>query len=272
MARSLSKFRPGRLTKALKPFARFAPSDQAAFDMFSGSWSSAIPGVETNGSFPATQDNRLTWMLEEVGSLEGRKVLELGPLEGGHSYLMEQAGAEVTAIEANYGAFLRCLVVKNHLDMRAKFQLGDFLKAEFDERFDLVLACGVLYHMTDPVGMLRKFCGMSDRIFIWTHYFDPDVSKWHRNARLARHLGKWNHRKVKTQDVDGVTVRTVQQNYLRILDWVGFCGGTEKHSNWMFREDMLNVVRSCGMTDIRINFDEPGHPHGPAFAFVASRP
>jgi SAM-dependent methyltransferase len=91
-------------------------------------------------------------------------VLELGPLEGGHSFMFERLGArEVIAIEANPRAYLKCLIIKELLDLRrVRFLCGDFLeylRADGTD-FDLVFASGVLYHMrnlartsaTNPIG------------------------------------------------------------------------------------------------------------------------
>jgi Protein of unknown function (DUF1698) len=82
-------------------------------------------------------------------------VLELGPLEGAHTYRLQQLGAgRILAIESNVEAYLKCLIVKEALGMkRAEFMLGDFTLylQECTERFDLVFCCGVLYHMQDPL-------------------------------------------------------------------------------------------------------------------------
>ena len=78
----------------------------------------------------------------------GRTVLELGPLEAGHSYLLERLGAaEIVGIEANTRAYLRCLVVKEILGLgRARFLCGEFVSylRTSDRRFDLAVASGVL--------------------------------------------------------------------------------------------------------------------------------
>jgi hypothetical protein len=51
----------------------------------------------------------------------------------------------------------------------------------------------------------------------------------------------------------------------------GFCGGSSRFSNWMSREDIMSCLSYFGLTDIRINFDQPHTPHGPCFALVAMR-
>ena len=52
------------------------------------------------------------------GRLAGFGILELGPLEGAHTYRLEQLGAErILAIEANVEAYLKCLIVKEILGL-----------------------------------------------------------------------------------------------------------------------------------------------------------
>ena len=46
-------------------------------------------------------DARLEWGLAALGGVADRTVLELGPMEGSHTYLLEQKGARaITAVEA----------------------------------------------------------------------------------------------------------------------------------------------------------------------------
>ena len=79
------------------------------------------PSAELNNSyvtgFPTPQQAvdifRGEWSLAEIGGAKGKNVLELGPLEGGHTYMFHQAGAEsIIAIEANTRAYLKCLIAK----------------------------------------------------------------------------------------------------------------------------------------------------------------
>ena len=104
---------------------------QNAIDAIAG-WNTSFPphyGLKA-GSLATYNDPRIYWAIECFGSLEGRHVLELGPLDGGHTSMLEAAGAQVDAIEANQLAFIRCLVTKEILGLtRSKFWLGDFVKA-----------------------------------------------------------------------------------------------------------------------------------------------
>ena len=61
----------------------------------------------------SSYDERNKWLANEIGGLSGKSVLELGPLEGGHTYMLEQLGAtDITSVEANARAFLKCLIIE----------------------------------------------------------------------------------------------------------------------------------------------------------------
>jgi SAM-dependent methyltransferase len=180
------------IESALAEYAKIKPDAQNAFDLFTGSWSTKFDDAVTRGTFDGLHDPRIVWLSEQF-DLGSKRVLELGPLEAAHTAMLERAGADVLAIEANKGAFLRCLVAKNHLGLRARFLLGDFELHDFGvDSFDLIVASGVLYHMRDPAKLLQRLSLASKRLFLWTHYIEPDVTKW--NPCLSKELvsGKWD--------------------------------------------------------------------------------
>ncbi len=131
------------------------PSHQNAIDAIPG-WSTALPpecGVIA-GNLATYADPRIAWALERFGPIADRQVLELGPLEAGHTIMLERAGANVDAVEANQLAFMRCLITKEIVGLtRSRFWLGDFMQwlENTDKTYDLIVASGVLYHLTTPL-------------------------------------------------------------------------------------------------------------------------
>ncbi len=88
------------------------PSHALAFDLFSDTWFSTVPHYGL-GAAPHFEDGRIQWLERVCGGFAGKSVLELGPMEGGHTYMLSHGGASrVLAIEANSKAFLKCLLVQ----------------------------------------------------------------------------------------------------------------------------------------------------------------
>ncbi|MDE2018491.1 MAG: methyltransferase type 12, partial [Hyphomicrobiales bacterium] len=141
--RGLGGDRPRGIT--LDRYVSEPPSAQNAIDCLPG-WNTALRPEIGVVAGPATfyDDPRIHWALDQFGDVTGKSVLELGPLEASHTALIERRGAgSILAIEANRLAYLRCLVVKELLGLKAsKFELGDFAPwlETTDRRFDLVVA------------------------------------------------------------------------------------------------------------------------------------
>ena len=247
-----------------------APDPRYLVDIFAGEWSSRLPppfDALPAGPLPVFEDPRVAWAIAALGGVEGRQVLEVGPLEGAHTWMLERAGAaRVIAVEANARALLRCLIVKELVGLpRTTFLLGDAL-AYLDASpppFDAALAVGVLYHMTRPGAFLRALAAAAPRIFVWTAYYDP----LHPPNGSAGTVTE-----VSPSDDGGFPHTLYRVDYAREGGGRVFCGGTSAHANWMTRDDILGCVRHAGLTDIEIAFDEPQNAYGASFGFVARRP
>lgn len=246
-----------------------APADQLAVDLFKGSWASAIPrpGL-VSGDAPLFEDGRIEWLIQHRGRFDGQTVLELGPLEGGHTYMLEQAGAaSILSVEANTVAYLRCLVAKEILNTRnAHFILGDFDKylAETEERFDFVLASGVLYHMMDPIKTLTNMMRVTDEIFIWSHFFDDQAMPKDDPRRLP-FTGE-----TQVHEVDGKSLTYHLRGYGDISAYANFTGGLMPGSVWLEKNETIAFMQAHGF-DVTLTFDHGGHQNGPAACLYAKR-
>ncbi|NKJ50264.1 hypothetical protein CIC12_26785 [Burkholderia sp. SG-MS1] len=242
------------------------PSHSLAFDLFSDTWFSNVPNYGL-GTAPHFEDGRIQWLERTCGGFAGKSVLELGPMEGGHTYMLSQGGAShVLAVEANSKAFLKCLLVQNALKFNAEFMYGDFrqLLHKRDQRFDLILASGVLYHMTDPVSLLEDMAHASDSVCIWTHYYDADVAR--TNVNMQRH----GEAEPTISEFRGRPVTTHRMNYLGAIENRKFIGGTAPHSYWITKESLMTVLDALGMT-VLVGLDDQNHPAGPSILLYATR-
>lgn len=246
------------------------PTHQSAIDALSG-WNCTFP-PELNlnaGNLPLYADDRIDWALRTFGSIEGKTVLEVGPLEGMHTYMLHYHGAaRIDAIEANRLCFLRCLVTKQILKIdNASFMLGDIQSwlTEREEVYDLTIASGVLYHMADPAEFLRLLAKRSNAVFIWTHFVLEEAMP-EGDVRWLPFSGK-----VETKSVDGIPVRYYERSYHHANTNASFCGGMKDRHFWMHRDDILMLLREFGFDDVVIRDEDLNHPGGPSFSLLARK-
>jgi uncharacterized protein DUF1698 len=249
-----------------------APTKQAVIDIFDGEWSSQLP-VESGlvarpGLSQLFADPRIAWLSQRVGGFSGKRILELGPLEAGHTHMMHQGGAkEIVAIEGNIAAFLKCLCIKELFGLeRAHFLLGEIEAhlCDTQDRFDLCVASGVLYHLKCPASFLQNVSRLSDTVFVWTHYFDPELV-----ASLGEQATQFES--ATTFRVNDWEFEATKRHYASALDWAGFCGGPDTWSLWLTRPSLFALLEQCGYGNIECDFDDPHHPNGPAIALIARR-
>jgi Methyltransferase domain len=242
-------------------FCRDQPAVENSLAIFDN-WVSAlpIPGAAggTSPLFSAEQDPRPSYVKAIFGPLEEFETLELGSLEGGHTYQLERLGIKsITSIEANTESFLKCLILKEVLGLKAKFLYGDFTKylESIDTRYDLIFACGVLYHMTDPLHLIYLMSRRTDRVFIWTHYVRTDLAlNFNENFDVVRHGYKCRYYKYFYDP----------HHYSRRYS------GLETYSCHLKKDDIIGALQHFGLDNIHVMNDSTWET-GSAISIVASR-
>jgi hypothetical protein len=255
----------------LDEYYKKAPSYQSTVDLFINEWSSKLPDVDnipiTTGHANLFNDARITVMNEKF-PLHSKKVLELGPLEGAHTYMIAKYGAkEIVAVESNSRAFLKCLIVKELYNLNtANFLLGDAIEymSTCNKHFDICLASGILYHSQTPGKFIESISKVSDRVLLWTHFYDdasikekPDVLK--------------KFKSIKQESIKGFTFDLHKYEYGEALDWKGFCGGSESFTSWITKDTLLKLLTLCGFAKVTIIFEDFNHQNGPNICLLAEK-
>lgn len=242
------------------------PSAATIVELFDREWVSQLPpdvGVPA-GSSPTFDDPRMHWALPKLG-VEGASVLELGPLEGGHTYMLERAGAErIVAIESNRRAFLRCLATRELVGLeRTRFLCGDFLGylRETDETFDVCVASAVLYHLLDPVELIELLARRVRRLYLWTVYYDEDILK-----------GSSRFRAPQRATTAGFEHTLHPRPYSRIgVRLASYPGGANRTASWLSRDDLLAALEHFGWGEIEVGLERSDADPGPSLGVTARR-
>jgi 2-polyprenyl-3-methyl-5-hydroxy-6-metoxy-1,4-benzoquinol methylase len=129
----------------------------------------ALPyGVYTamcDAYYPAHQEI-MRVVRERLGrNFSGRRILDLGCLEGYFSIECALKGAQVLGIDGKLLNVRKCEFVRSVLRVeRATFILGDAMNVTHESvgRFDAVLALGLLYHLEDPYTFLHNVATLCD--------------------------------------------------------------------------------------------------------------
>ena len=260
---------PGRDDDVFAQYVGEFPTHQNAVDAIPG-WVTKFP-PEFNlsaGTMEAYSDPRVQWALAVFGDLQGRDVLELGPLEGGHSHMLDNAGAVVDAIEANKLAFMRCLIAKEVYKMRnVSFFLGDFVRwlRSKEKTYDLIVACGVLYHMPRPLELLELISTRTSAVYLWTHYISESEASDDDSGAPGTMAP------IEVERFRNLEVRSQLMRYHAAEQNPAFCGGMRDAHRWLNGNDIVAVLRTLGFSTIEFNHLNPAHQNGPAMSIFARK-
>jgi SAM-dependent methyltransferase len=229
---------------------------------FLSPWNHNIPlphGVytaECDTYYPAHREI-MRLVQERLGrDFRGRRIVDIGCLEGYFSIECALQGAEVLGIDGKLLNVQKCEFVRSVLGVeRATFTLGNAMKVTRESYggFDAVLALGLLYHLEDPYTFLANVAGLCDGfVVIDTHValedqpesikggWRPELSEMRTfsfggrsyEGRLFREFAAATEREVKelspTASLENeLSVWLTEESLVRMLHDVGF-SGTDK--------------------------------------------
>ena len=183
-------------------------------------------------------DKRLKYMSYFL-DVRDQRVLEIGPLEGHHSIILEKMGIRQNiAIEARVENLEKCDRIKQtyHLDRTefVQYDLEKLYKGEvtpnFEGRFDLVFCLGVLYHLPDPGRGLEWMRSQGSTLFLGTHYSSG-------NPTSVDYVYK------------GKTYKASQAIEGGIADPVSGMSAASMH---LYEDDLLRLIHDAGYSTVSV--------------------
>jgi SAM-dependent methyltransferase len=222
-----------------------------------GDWSYDIPlpfGVWTRGNegLPHARLRRLVQAATDAcgGSLKGRRVLDLGCLEGLFAMEFVAQGAEALGIEIREGHLAKAKLCKEALGLeRLSFAQDDVRKVSIEKygKFDVIVCSGILYHLatTEVFDLISTMYEMAERVVL----IDTHIALEGRESVEYRGKRYWGS--IYREHADG---SNQQQRASR-----GWASWDNTTSFWLTRPSLVNFMLDCGYTSVSECFMAPPH-------------
>lgn len=180
--------------------------------------------------------------LPEIHNLinfQGKSIIELGPLEGGNSIILENFNIQSNiSIEGRVESYLKCCMIKNIYDLnKTKFYLDDVMNISEEKygTFEIAVVLGLLYHLDNPLKLLKKIGAMVDTVILSTHY--ADEASPYRNAKEIQ----------ITEDDRIYQGRMYIEN-----PEIDPNAGLQNYSFWPYEKDLFNMCNDSGFKKINV--------------------
>jgi SAM-dependent methyltransferase len=179
-----------------------------------------------------------------------KTVLELGSLEGAHSFILAQHPGirRVVAVEGRESNLRKARFLQQLLQVPNV----EFIQANLEDadvtafgKFDAVFCCGLLYHLPEPWKLLEQLPRVAPVLFIWTQYCSENE---------ARDLGSGLRGKTH---IEGGANEPLS--------------GMSSTAIWLTLDSLRQVLTASGYRKIDVIHDDLAHANGPAVTLGARR-
>jgi SAM-dependent methyltransferase len=205
-----------------------------------------IDGVATGGDYQVTNDRRVQQFFERFPNV--RTILELGSLEGGHTFMLAtHKGVErVLAIEARAANIERAKFIGSLLGVsNVHFKQANLEQLQLPDLgyFDAIYCCGLLYHLPEPWKLISQVPLVAPSLFVWTVYANENEA---------------------TIEIDGLRGREYVEGGLNEP-----LSGLSPKSIWLTLPSLLELLKRSGYGNIEV-LEKAQNPNGPAVSLAAS--
>jgi hypothetical protein len=182
--------------------------------------------------------------------LSGKRIADLGSLEGGYATGFARLGMTVVGLEVRESNFQNCVYVRSKLNLpNLSFFKDDASNIVNYGVFDAIWLCGLLYHIENPKTFLSKIASACRRIIlIETHFTHVDwtpAARRHKLSEICEHdglKGRWIH------EYDS----GASQDELENLKWASW---SNHQSFWIEKEHLLQLIKNVGFDIVLEQYD-----------------
>ena len=179
--------------------------------------------------------------------MAGKRIADLGCLEGGYTVEFARMGFEALGIEVRRSNFAACEYVRAHLHLpNLHFARDDVWNIEKYGMFDAIFCSGLLYHLDRPIEFIKMISGLCRRLIILnTHVARETLNPNFPLSDMTEHegvRGRW------LQEFDPASP-DLDQEEIRWSSW------GNARSFWPCQEYILDALRQGGFDMVFEQFD-----------------
>lgn len=233
-----------RVLNSLLPWAAFVVDQHGR--RFGNAWS------KTKRNVPQAVPDPRILELDRRFPLKHRTVLEIGCFEGIHTVALSQRAAQVAAVDSRIEnvikTIVRCAMFAEQPRV-ARWDVEGPPPPALGSSWDVVHHVGVLYHLVDPVGHLKRLAPLVGEVLMLdTHVADPGTA---------------------TAEYVSAGQRYRYQRYREGGRADPFSGMGE-YAKWLRLEDLKTLLTECGFRTIDVA-SHTAERNGPRVLIYASR-
>jgi hypothetical protein len=206
-----------------------------------------IEGQDYGGAISAAGDARIEQFFRFVP--EAATILELGSLEGAHTFVLAQRPGvkRVLALEGRAFNLRKARFVQELLHIpNTEFVQSNIEHCDLAAfgKFDAVFCSGLLYHLPEPWKLISQLPALAPDLFIWTHY---------------------------AADADAETVfGGLQGKIYREGGAADPLSGMSTTSTWLTLESLITALTKSGYTSVQVIDNDLTHVKGPTVTIGAT--
>lgn len=179
------------------------------------------------------------------------RILDLGSLEGGLSLEMAREGWDVVGMEGREENFDKAELIRAYFGLEnLRFEHRDVksLDRQKDGTYDVVLCCGLLYHLDDPFAFLdtiRTITAPDGLLFVDTHVAPDEYAA--RHATHAAQLSDVTTLEHRSHAYDGRWFAEPSAGSVLDRQWSAI---SNERSFWPTRRSLIRAVYHAGFESI----------------------
>jgi hypothetical protein len=206
-----------------------------------------IAGRDYGGGISAVGDARVAQFIRFAP--EAATILELGSLEGAHSFILAQHPGvkRVVALEGREANLRKARFVQELLQIRnVEFAQANLEHSELTRfgNFDAIFCCGLLYHLPEPWTLIEECPSIAPLLFIWTQYAaENEARDVGHGLRGKTHIEGGPHEPLS---------------------------GMSPTATWLTLDSLQALLARSGYKKVEVIHDDPGHANGPAVTIGAA--